>query len=189
MLSDLEGKCICICQTFYCRNVKTAFCKSIGRFWRNVYCITRGKKLRKNTFFLEKQCFLIIVGHWTVKYQTLSKRFGHECPNSILRAHRKISRRKVSFGSDFHFINFGHQTEVFLSLCWKTFRLASQNSNLHVHLNISRKLFPSKRKILLIYHSGNFFRQGCQKCSLRVHTNILREVFVLKDYVFPFNRI
>ena len=31
----------------------------------------------------------------------MSKRFGHECPNSILRAHRKISRRKVSLGKIF----------------------------------------------------------------------------------------
>ena len=157
-------------------------------FVKTAFCIARGKFLGTHVVF-EKAMFFNHCRTLNNKISDFVKTFRAWMSKQHFTCPQENFKEKGFFGKDFHFINFGHQTELFLSLCWKTFRLASQNSNLHVHLNISRKLFLSKRKILLIYHSGNFFRQGCQKCSLRVHTNILREVFVLKDYVFPFNRI
>ena len=169
-------------------NVRGFVQNFLDRFVKTAFCIARGKFLGTHVVF-EKAMFFNHCRTLNNKKSDFVKTFWAWMSKQHSTYPKEFFKEKNFFGNEFHFINFEHQTELFSSLCWKTVRLASQNCNLHVHWNISRKLFFSKIKIILIYHSGKFFRQGCQKCSLRVHTNILREVFVLKDYVFPFNRI
>ena len=141
------------------------------------------KNLGKTRLFLKKQCFLIIVGHWTVKYQTLSKRFGHECPNSLLGAHRKISRRKVSLGKIFILSTSDIRPNFFCLFVGKRLDVLVK-----IEICMSIGTFPGNffalKKTTFILSSGKLFRQVCQKCSLRVRRNILRRNLPLGNLIF-----
>ena len=85
MLSDIEGKCICFCQTFSWRNVKTAFCKSIGRFWRNI-------------FGFKRNYFLYLFRTFSEVYQPSGKLFQQGFQMCSLSVHKKFLRRSFSLG-------------------------------------------------------------------------------------------
>ena len=101
MLWEKEGKLKIFLFTRFWGKTSEALFKTFSMDLSKQLSASLEENSYEHTLFLKKPCFLIIVGHWTIKNQTLSKRFGHECPNSILRAHRKISRRKVSLGKIF----------------------------------------------------------------------------------------